>query len=135
MPEENVELVRAAWGAWLRGDLDTLFAQYFDPDAIYDLTHFREWPDPIYRGVDGVRRGLIEWLEVWESWEAGVDDVLAAPDGRIVVLTWQHGKGRQSGLPMDMEWAQVITVSGGRITRVDAYDARAEALEATGLSR
>ena len=97
MAQENVEIVREAWGAWLRGDLDTLFANYFDREAIYDLTHFREWPDNTYQGIDGVRRGLTEWLAVWEAWEARVDDVLAAPDGRVVVLTWQRGKGRGVG--------------------------------------
>ena len=118
--EENLEIVRKAWAVWLQGDLDALFSDYFAPDALYDLTHFREWPDAQYRGVDGVRRGLTEWLEVWDAWEAGVDDVLAAPDGRVLVLTWQRGQGRQSGLPMDMRWAQVITLRDGRITRVDA---------------
>jgi ketosteroid isomerase-like protein len=34
-----------------------------------------------------------------------------------------------------MEWAQVITVRDGRITRVDAYDDRSQAVEATGLSK
>jgi ketosteroid isomerase-like protein len=34
---------------------------------------------------------------------------------------------------MDMEWAQIVTVRDGKITRVAAYDDRAEALEAAGL--
>jgi ketosteroid isomerase-like protein len=95
MSEENVETVRGAWDAWLGGDLDALFASYFDADAVYDLTHFPEWPDHTYRGIDGVRQGLTEWLSVWTDWEAGVDQILAAPDDRVVVLTWQRGKGRE----------------------------------------
>ena len=134
MPQENVEIVREAWDAWLRGDFEALFDSFFDEDVVYDLTRFREWPDHTYRGIDGVRRGLTEWLSVWVGWEAGVDGFLAVPDGRVVVLTWQRGKGRESGLPMDMEWAQVITVREGKITRVDAYDDRSVALEAAGLS-
>ena len=38
------------------------------------------------------------------------------------------------GLPMDMEWAQIITLGGGKITSVDGYDDRSAALEAAGLS-
>ena len=34
---------------------------------------------------------------------------------------------------MEMEWAQIITVRDGRITRVYAYDDRSEALQAVGL--
>ena len=30
MSQENVETVREAWDAWLRGDMDALFASYFD---------------------------------------------------------------------------------------------------------
>jgi ketosteroid isomerase-like protein len=134
MSQDSVEVVREAWAAWLGGDLDTLFARYFDPAATYDLTHFRAWPDAIYGRAGGVRRGLTEWLASGEAWEAGVDDIRAAPDGRVVVLTWQHGKGRQSGLPMEMKWAQVVTVRDGRITRVYAYDDRSKALQAVGLS-
>jgi ketosteroid isomerase-like protein len=95
----------------------------------------REWPDNTYRGIDGVRRGLTEWLEVWQAWEAGVNEILAARDGRVVVLPWQRGKGRQSGLAMGMAWAQLITVRDGKITRIDACDGRSAALEAAGLSQ
>ena len=133
MSEENVETVRRAWDAWLGDDLDALFA-CFDADTVYDLKHFREWPDHTYRGIDGVRHFLTEWLSLWTDSEAGVDQILAAPDDRVVVLTRQRGKGRESGLPMSMEWAQLISVRNGKITRVDAYDDRQEALEAAGLS-
>jgi ketosteroid isomerase-like protein len=133
MSQENLDTVREAWDAWLRGDTDALFSSYFDPNVVYDLTHFREWPDHTYRGLEGVRRGLTEWREVWVAWEAGVDEILTVPDGRVVVLTWQRGKGRESGLPMDMRWAQIITLRHGKITRVVAYDDRAEALEVAGL--
>jgi ketosteroid isomerase-like protein len=133
MSQENVDIVREAWDAWLRGDLDALFGSYFDPDAVYDLTQFREWPDHTYRGIDGIRRGLTEWLDVWVAFEAGVDEILAVPDGRVVVLTWQRGEGRQSGLPMDFDWAQIVTLRDGKISRVDAYDDRTEALDAAGL--
>jgi|SRR5918994_4623505 ketosteroid isomerase-like protein len=133
MSQENVEVVREAWGAWLRRDLNTLVASYFDSEVVYDLTNFREWPDRLNRGRESLRRFLDEWLEVWEDFEAGEDDILAAPHGRVVILAWQRGTGRQSGLPMDMEWALIATVRDGTITRLDAYDDRAKALEAAGL--
>jgi ketosteroid isomerase-like protein len=132
MSQENVEIVRAAWNGWLRRDMDAL-AECFDSDIVYDLTHFREWPDRIARGSAAVRRLLTEWLEVWESLEAGVDEFLAARDGRVVVLTWQRGRGRQSGLPMEFDWALIVTVRDGKLRRCDAYDDRSEALEAAGI--
>jgi ketosteroid isomerase-like protein len=89
---------------------------------------------PPYRGDEGVRRFLNEWLEVWDEYEVGVDEILAAPDGRIVSLAWQRGKGRRSGLPMEMEWAQITTMRDGKIIQMDNYDRRSQALEAAGLS-
>ncbi len=35
---------------------------------------------------------------------------------------------------MDMEWAQIATISDGKIIRVENYDDRSNALEAAGLS-
>ena len=77
---------------------------------------------------------MSEWLDVWDDYEAGVEEILAAPDGRVVSLIWQRGKGRASGLPMKMEMAQIATVRAGKVTRLDNYDDRAEALEAAGLT-
>lgn len=77
---------------------------------------------------------MTEWLEVWGDYEVGVDEILAAPDGRVVSLIWQRGKGRRSGLAMELEMAQIATVRDGKITRFDNYDDRVQALEAAGLS-
>jgi ketosteroid isomerase-like protein len=133
MSQENVEVVREAWSAWLRRDMEALFS-HADPEVVYDLTHFREWPDRLYRGVDGIQGFFDEWLALWESFEAGADEFLAAPDGRVVMLVWQRGTGRQSGLLMEMEWALIVTLRDGTITRWDAYADRSQALEAAGLS-
>lgn len=132
MPQDdNMEIVREAWDAWLRRDVDGMFAQ-LDPEIVWDMTHFREWPDVIHRGSESVRRFMDQWLEVWDDYEVGLNELLAAPDGRVVSLAWQRGKGRRSGLPMEMEWAQITTLRDGRIIRIDNYDDRSKALEAAG---
>jgi uncharacterized protein len=132
MSQENVDVIRQGWDAWLRGDLPGLFRQ-FDPEIVWDTSHFRDWPESAYHGIAGVERFLNEWLDVWDDYEVGVEDVLAAPDGRVVSLIWHRGKGRNSGLAMEMEMAQIATVRDGKVTRLDNYDDRAEALEAAGL--
>ena len=130
----NVEIVRQAWAAWLDGDMDAMFA-FFDPEIVWDMTHFREWPDVIHRRKEGVRRFLDEWLEVWDDYEVGLDELRVAPDGRVVSLAWQRGTGRHSGLPMEMEWAQIFTLRKGKVIRAENYDDPAKALEAAGLQR
>jgi ketosteroid isomerase-like protein len=130
--QENVEVVRRVWDAWSRGDIDAVFALLAD-DVVFDTAHMREWPEPEYVGHAGVRRFLAEWLEVWEDFEVGVDEIIVAPDGRVVVLYWQRGKGRQSGLAMHVKWAQIETIRDSKMLRVDNYDSRGEALKVVGL--
>jgi ketosteroid isomerase-like protein len=96
-------------------------------------SHYRDWPEPAYRGIAGVERFLNEWRAVWDDYEVQVDEVLPAPDGRVVSLIHHRGKGRESGLALDMENAQIATVRDGKVTRVDNYDDRVQALEAAGL--
>lgn len=129
---ENVDVVGRAWDAWLRGDLPTLFG-HFHPEIVWDTSHFRDWPESAYHGIEGVERFLTEWLDVWDHYEVGVDDIIPAPDGRVVTLLWHRGKGRSSGLAMDMKMAQIATVRDGKITQLDNYDDRAEALKAAGV--
>ena len=91
--------MRQSWAAWIRGDIDGAVAIYA-PDAIWDPTHFHDWPERPYIGPEGMRRFMTEWLDVWDDSEAGVEDFVSVPDGRVLVLAWQRGKGRHSGLAM-----------------------------------
>ena len=134
MSQENVEVVREAWEAWQRGDLPGLF-RHFDPDIVWDTSHFHDWPESTYHGIEGVERFLREWLDVWDGLEIEVEEVRAASDERVVSLILQRGTGRSSGLAMEMEMAQVATLRNGKVTRFDNYENRAEALGAAGLSK
>ena len=78
------------------GDIDAMF-ELWDRDIVWDTTHFRDWPESSLQGHEGVLNFLSEWLEVWDDYEMGVDETLATPDGRVISLAWQRGKGRQSG--------------------------------------
>jgi ketosteroid isomerase-like protein len=133
MSEENVALVERGWEAWLGGDMDAVVALW-DPEVVWDTTHFRDWPESSYHGAEGVRRFLSEWLEIWGGYEFGVEKVLAAPDGRVVSLIWHRGTGSKSGVPLELKMAQIATIRDGKFVRFDNYDNRAAALEAAGLS-
>ena len=134
MSQENVELVRRGWDAWIRGDMDALF-EVFHPDVEWNTTHYEGWPeDDVYCGHDGVRRFFGEWLGSWERYETGVEEYLDAEGDRVLVLCWQRGFGPGSHVPVQMDFAQLCTLQDGLIRRMDAYSDRAEALEAVGLS-
>ena len=132
MSNENVEIVQEGWDAWLRDDLPGIF-RHLDPDIVWDTSHFHDWPESSYHGIEGVERFLTEWRDVWDGYEVEVEDVRAAPDGRVVSLIVQRGKGRGSGLAMEMKTAMIATLHDGKLSRIDNYEDRAEALEAAGL--
>ena len=62
MSKESIEVVRGAWDAWRRGDIDAVVARC-DPEMVWDMTNFREWPDTTYRGREGFRRFMDEWRD------------------------------------------------------------------------
>jgi len=132
MTREDVEIIRAAWNAWLRGDLEALF-RTFAPDVVWDTSHFHDWPEASYHGTEGVRRFLTEWLEVWDEYEVNVEEILAISDGRVLTLLRQRGRGRSSGAAMDLRMAQIATLRDGKVVRLENYEDRDEALEAAGL--
>jgi ketosteroid isomerase-like protein len=133
MSQENVEVVRKAWDVWERGDLDALLALCRE-DLVFDTTHMHDWPETAYQGHAGLQRFLTEWLEVWDAFEVGVDELIPTADGRVVSLFWQRGEGRHSGLTMDVAWAMVAAVQDGSVARMEVYDDRAAALKAVGLA-
>lgn len=132
MSRENVETVRAAADAWVRGDFDAMFETWHE-DVVWDTTHFDGWPEnPIYRDKHEVRRFLREWLQTWDRYEASYEVTEA---GERVVLFWlQRMVGRSSAVPVELESTQILTFRDEKVSRVDNYTDREEALEAAGLS-
>jgi ketosteroid isomerase-like protein len=130
---ENVELVTRACDAWTRGDLD-IWLETLDPDIVWDTTRFGGLLEgTLYHGHDEVTSFLVdEWRGSWESYEAGVEDVADAGD-RVLVLWWQRMVEAEGGAPIFVRTAQVCSIRDGKITRIDNYIDRAEALQAVGL--
>ena len=68
MSEAHVELVRAVWEAWERGDTDAVLS-FIDPDV--------EWLTAIERGLGragNVFHGYEGMREFWSLWRTEVDD-------------------------------------------------------------
>jgi uncharacterized protein len=135
MSQENVEIVRRGWEAWMRGDIDGVFA-VFDPAVEWDTTKYEGWPeDGVYRGHAGVRKFMEDWLASWDRYETGVDEYLDAGGDCVVALCWQQGFGPGSDAPVRMDWTQVCRLKDGLVWRVEAWSDRQKALEAVGLRK
>jgi ketosteroid isomerase-like protein len=83
-------------------------------------------------GHDGVRQYFHEWLESFEAHEAPAERFIDAGDDVIVVLRLR-GRGKTSGIEVEMARANVYRIRDGLAVRVELFETEAEALEAVGL--
>jgi ketosteroid isomerase-like protein len=134
MSQENVELVRAAWRAWERGDMAAVFA-FYDPEIVWDQTHYGAAELlGLYRGHDGIRRFFREWLAPFESYYAQPEQFIDA-ENAVVVRIRQGGRGKQSGVDVEMPpYWQVYRLREGKAVRIEIYGDQTEALKAVGLA-
>jgi ketosteroid isomerase-like protein len=138
MSEENVEVARRLYSLRLdaagivRGDYADIFLDYFHPDveAVPPLSY----PDAesSYRGREGVLRLFRQMDEIWDDWRLEAERFFDA-GVRVVVFTRVSGRAKRSGAALAISTAHVLTVRDGRVTRVEAFLDRSEALEAVGL--
>ena len=132
MSQENVEIVRAAYEAFERGDLPAV-SQLHDP-AIEWQTSAEDPDAATHRGRVAVRRYIESYMETFPGLRADLEDCVEAPGGRVLATVRYTGRARASGIDMDWRQALVYTLRAGLIVRAEEYFDRAEAFETAGLS-
>ena len=126
-------MVRRAWEAWERRDMDALF-EFYAPDIVWDMSHSDVPEQGVYHGHDGVRTFFQDWaFEPFDEYYAHAEQFWDA-GSCVVVRVRQGGRGRGSGAPVEMPrvW-QVYDLRGGKAVRVAVYPTEREALDAVGL--
>ena len=126
MPTANVETLRRGYEALNVGDLSGVRA-LLHPDL--------EWQeDPAspeagaHHGRDGFERFLRSWLESFDDFRIEPEEIIEDGD-RLIALVYQSGKGRTSGVEVEVRIAHVWTVQDGRAVRWRSYPSRERALE------
>jgi ketosteroid isomerase-like protein len=125
--EANVELVRETYDAfWRRRDPEASTA-HLSPDI--------EWVTPLEaeprRGPDEVAEFFSDWLSTFKDHE--IEYEFRDAGNRVVVIIHLSGKGRESGVEVEMSAGQVWTVRDGALVRMEMFRTPEEALEAAGL--
>jgi ketosteroid isomerase-like protein len=129
--QENVELVRR--GLTHRQATGDFLEEIIAPDFVWDMSKFTGWPErQVYGGIEGARSFIRDWTDAWDGWEFEAEEFHDAGE-QVVVVSRQHGRSKATGMPVDMSYAQVFTVRGGKQVRMEMYASRAEALKAAGL--
>jgi ketosteroid isomerase-like protein len=141
MSQENVEAVkqgyaafRAAWTtndrvpyeAWLRGDASPEFEYAPSASLLGGPTGRLD--------LEGFLRFLDTFWEEFEVLSAEPSEFLDAGDTVLARVTFR-GRGRRSGVEVEIDQWQVWTFSEGKAVRGQALESRAEALEAAGLQK
>jgi ketosteroid isomerase-like protein len=132
MSEQNIELVRSAFHAWNRRDLDAFAAHAAEDVAWVEVSGRPEGPDTERLGRDRMRQALGSLFEVWDSYQLEVERIQDV-GGRVVAVVREVGRGRASGVEIDGLWGYLITVEDGQIVRIEAYRDASLALRAAGL--
>jgi ketosteroid isomerase-like protein len=127
---QNVEIVRKMFDAWNRRDYAAA-QEAFDPEVEVEIRVGID-ADGIWRGYDGLRRMLRPW-GAFSTFRSEIEEVLASGD-EVFIAAHHYGRGKASGVDVEMKNWQVFTVRDGRIGRYRIYGTRGQALEAAGLS-
>jgi hypothetical protein len=126
MSDANVDLIRAAYEAFGRGDV---------PAIVSLLSDEVDWRFTGAKALAYTGRFKKHAVANWFADVAAVDDIQAfeprefIPGGEhVTVLGWERCTARPSGKSFESEWVHIFTVKHGKITRFwGMYDTEASA--------
>ncbi len=127
-------LFRLAFEAANRGDLEVTFAAYDrDIEMIPPRSLIGLGDAASYRGLEARIDYERNWRAEWGDFRYEPDELRDLGD-RFLVIGRISSSGLSSGAATDTDFANLFTLSAGRVVREQVFFNRAEALEASGLS-
>ena len=146
MSDENVEIVRGLFDQASQNSADAEpELNVLDPastavlfEALDPGIEFHEDPRfpeaGIHRGVDAVRSYLERFTESFAEFSFAAERYIDLGDGRVLVLLVLTTRGKGSGANVEVKPGWIVTLRNDRVTRIDAFLDREQALEAAGLA-
>jgi ketosteroid isomerase-like protein len=134
MSQENVEIA-ARWYKAATSKTDLLAAmdrtmEFCNPGV--------EWSAPedgiTYRGREGVRQRLEEWLESFDEYSLVVERIVDCGGDEVLVVGREMATGAMSGAEVRAVDYQLLTIRNQLIERIREFYDEGHALEAAGLS-
>lgn len=131
MEPKRVEIIRGLYEATDRRDWARVRA-YFDDDVVLVVAPDVSTEPGTFRGREDVSGWFGRWFSTFASdYELKVEDVRDLGD-RFLVVQRHEGRGRTSGVPVEMRNASLIWLCAGRVERIEIHGGPDEALEASG---
>lgn len=125
----NADLVRSAWEAFGRGDIDAAVSTTGDSAQIV-LPDSLPWGGT-YTGPDGFKEMILKFLSEFEEVDPAPQEFLEA-DGDHVVVTVQGVGKTKSGNDLSGNSIWLYKIDDGKITGAEFYGDTATAVEALG---
>ena len=133
MSEENIEVLKRSVEAYNQRDMDTLL-DLASPNYEFAPLLATVIETTTYRGHEGLRKYFEDADSTWGEIQVRFDDVRDAGGDLVYACGELYGKGRASGLEVQVPLACVAEVRDGKLTRLQSYETADEALKAAGLS-
>src|SRR5262245_12479519 len=130
MSEENVEIVRAIVNRTAQGDFSSWLDDVTD-DFVFVTSP--DLPDAGTYREEAAKEWLTAWVESFVGHRIEGSDFIDAGD-KVFYEILQRGRPLGSRVAVEGRWWIVNTFREGKIARIEAFDERANALEAAGLS-
>jgi ketosteroid isomerase-like protein len=142
MSQENVELVRRLYAEAPfrlaigpddeRAVLDRLFRDHFDEQLEIRMPADYPEGEQVLRGREGFAQLVGMLRETWTEFRFEAERFIDA-GGRVAVFVRVLAEGGASGAATERKTAHIWTVRDGRLSSIQIYLDRAQALEAVGL--
>jgi ketosteroid isomerase-like protein len=127
MSRDNIERIKAGFGAHNRGDLDAL-VELYDPECVFETLLLGT-----HHGNEAIRVIYEENQKTLSGYDVVPVELIDAGD-KVVAVAQTVGAGTVSEIAVDDRFAFVFTFKGERCVREQAFRNKQEALEAVGLS-
>ena len=126
--DRDIEMLESLLAEWARGDFSD--STRFTEDVVFVVAG----PDAAeHHGIENFGRAWRDFLSAWSDLRMKPERVVAGDPDKYVLLHGLTAQGKGSGLGVDAATvATLIHTRDGRISRVEMFWDRAEALHAAG---
>jgi ketosteroid isomerase-like protein len=127
MGEENIQVVRHAFEAYFRGDLEAML-EAVDPEIV--VTQLPDQPDfKEFHGPEGLLESMSDWIGSRDGWSFELREMREVDD-RVLASGVQRGRGKGSGIPVEADVYFVFTLSAGKVVRWQMFETEQAAVGA-----
>jgi ketosteroid isomerase-like protein len=133
MSQENVEIVRAAFEAYLLGDEGAVLDVIAEDVTVKNPRGLLDVP-AVRHGRDAWRDSVAEFEEVFGHMRVEVREWVDAGDWVLGLTRWM-GKAKGSGVPVEANQVDAFRLRDGKVVEANlSYRSKEAALKALGLS-